>query len=61
MDDYVFLVLAKLQADRLRLEREQRVGATFGATEYARAASKGERETRRSPRSISDPDWRVQS
>jgi hypothetical protein len=29
MDEYLFITLAKLKADRLRLEREQRTAANF--------------------------------
>lgn len=59
MDEYLFLVLAKLKADRLKLEREQRA-ATSWTTDHARAASNGQRDAKRFSRPTSD-DWRVQS
>jgi hypothetical protein len=43
MDEYLFIELAKLQADRRRLEREQREQArSFGAEE--RRSNEGHRE-----------------
>jgi hypothetical protein len=61
MDDYVFLVLAKLKADRLKLEREQRAAARIWATDYADAASKDQHDAKRSSRFTSDDYWRMQS
>jgi hypothetical protein len=61
MDDYVFLVLAKLKADRQRLEREQRAAARIWATEREPAASKDERGSHRSSRFTTDHDWRMPS
>lgn len=61
MDDYVFLVLGRLKADRLRLEREQRAVARIGATDRAPAASKEERGEHRSSRLVTDHDWRMSS
>lgn len=61
MDDYVFLVLAKLNADRLKLEREQRAAARIAATVYADAASKDQRGVLRSSRINSENYWRMQS
>ena len=59
MDEYLFITMAKLKADRLRLDREQR----------ARDAAEGSRqqpiETQRQPARTSwfsrMPQWRVQS
>jgi hypothetical protein len=61
MDDYVFLVLAKLKADRSRLEREQREAARLWATDQAPAASKDEHGVNRSSRFTADNFWRMQS
>lgn len=61
MDDYVFLVVAKLKADRLKLEREQRAAARIWATDDVPAASKDEHGANRRSRSSSSNDWRVQS
>ena len=58
MDEYLFIALAKLKADRLKLEREQREAARVphprdDEPEYSHRAS-----ARWFPR---DPQWREQS
>ena len=59
MDEYLFLVVAKLKADRQKLEREQReqlrVSATL-APEPVRPAA-----VRRPGQSFSKFEWREQS
>jgi hypothetical protein len=47
MDEYLFIVLAKLRADRLKLEREARA-ESFGR--HAREDEFGQLQERRSPR-----------
>lgn len=59
MDEYLFITLAKLKADRLRLEREQR------AQELAEEPRKQPVEIQRQPTRTHwfsrAPQWRAQS
>jgi hypothetical protein len=59
MDEYLFITMAKLKADRLRLEREQR------AQEPAEESRKPPIETQRKPARTTwfsrAPQWREQS
>ena len=62
MDEYLFITMAKLKADRLRLEREQREQR---ASEPAEEPRKQPIETQRRPARTSWfsrlPQWREQS
>jgi hypothetical protein len=58
MDEYLFIELAKLQADRRRLEREQRAALQQSATEE-RGSIEGHREPVR--RQWFAGEWRQQS
>jgi hypothetical protein len=57
MDEYLFITMAKLKADRLRLERQQRAQAP------AAESRKQPIETQKPvwTRWFSRPQWRVQS
>lgn len=63
MDEYLFMTLAKLKADRLRLEREQRASAPAPDPEQLRLDWVEPGETQRhSTRWFSQqPLWREQS
>lgn len=68
MDEYLFILLAKLKADRLKLAHEQRLAATsqqdLFEAEEPRVAT-----THRSPKAgspkarwfVSEPDWPVRT
>lgn len=51
MDDYLFIVLAKLKADRLKLQREQQ------AEQGRQQASTGELHSRRARRVTPESEW----
>jgi len=62
MDEYLFISMAKLKADRLRLEREQRAPAP--AEEPRRQSLETHIETQRPVRTSwfsRAPQWRAQS
>jgi hypothetical protein len=58
MDEYTFLVLAKLKADRLRLAREAR--ATLAQPERQEARNNPRKHSRHA-RVVRDFEWREQS
>jgi hypothetical protein len=61
MDEYLFITLAKLKADRLRLEREQR--AAVRAVQPGDEHQPAGRPSERNPSSwlSPEPQWREQS
>lgn len=60
MDEYLFIALAKLKADRLKLEREERAAAL--SSEPAEAQLESRRRSARSPWFPSPTtEWREQS
>lgn len=77
MDEYLFIVLAKLKADRLKLEREQRFAATSQQDLFAEehpleetgVATTHRSSTADSPKAgsprarwfVSEPDWPVRT
>lgn len=63
MDEYLFMTLAKLKADRLKLEREQRAGAADpGPSQLRLDWDKPAQTPRHSTRWFSQqPLWREQS
>jgi hypothetical protein len=71
MDEYLFIVLAKLKADRLKLEREQHLAATSQQDLFAEhpigerlLEETGVARTHRSPKArwfLSEPDWPVRT
>lgn len=60
MDEYVFLLAAKLKADRVKLAREQRTVA-WAPERERRIESGDERRRRRTARVNLDNYWRMQS
>lgn len=63
MDDYTFITLAKLKADRLRLEREQRLAAPVPEPEAEQVETHRHSARTRSfwVGFASEPKWRQQS
>jgi hypothetical protein len=60
MDEYTFIVMAKLKADRLKLQREQRAERTATAPADAESNTRYRRSTRTHWYSR-EPEWREQS
>jgi hypothetical protein len=58
MDEYLFLLVAKLKADRLKLEREQRMQLHTGERPHAPTQGAPEREIRGT---VPELNWRMQS
>ena len=58
MDEYLFIALAKLKADRLKLEREQREAARVSEPRDDEPEHSHRASARWFPR---DPQWREQS
>ena len=68
MDEYLFITLAKLKADRLKLEREQQAAAAFAEPPVELPQYAGEptaaHSARQSPKTrwfSRQPQWREQS
>ena len=61
MDEYLFMTLAKLQADRLKLEREQRLAALDPEQLRLEWAEPVDRRRRSSRWFSQQPLWREQS
>jgi hypothetical protein len=61
MDEYLFIELAKLQADRRRLERQQRQQQQELFDADSRKASEGHREPPRRRWFITPSSWSKQS
>ncbi len=59
MDEYLFITMAKLKADRLRLEREQRVREP--ATESRKQPVETQQRAARTRWFSRLPQWRAQS
>jgi hypothetical protein len=60
MDEYLFLVMAKLKADRLKLQREQRAALAIGEPERDwRSAPPREQRADRSPRFTAENNGRA--
>jgi len=60
MDEYLFIQLAKLQADRLQLERERELAAPRRPVLSETSRSPGRRSSR-TRWYASEPQWREQS
>jgi hypothetical protein len=58
MDEYLLLLVAKLKADRLKLEREQRMQLHTGERPHAPAQDTPAREIRGT---VPELRWRMQS
>lgn len=54
MDEYLFTVLAKLKADRLKLEREERQQAAAESLDFIETPPHRSPRARRSPASLPD-------
>jgi hypothetical protein len=63
MDEYLFITMAKLKADRLRLEREQRQEQGLGSHDGAREGEPVDthRHSARTRWFSRNPRWREQS
>jgi len=64
MDEYLFITVAKLKADRLQLEREQRAAASFVDPPLEALQPSTTRTARQAPSSgwfSRAPQWREQS
>lgn len=64
MDEYLFIMLAKLKADRLKLEREQRAAAYVEEPPLESLEQSTTHSARRAPHSgwfSRAPQWREQS
>jgi hypothetical protein len=61
MDEYLFMTLAKLKADRLKLEREQRASAPDPQQLRLDWAEPAETRRRSARRFFQQPRWREQS
>jgi len=64
MDEYLFITLAKLKADRLRLEREQRAALPAGepsAEPFRHSATRSAKQASKSGWFSRTPQWREQS
>ena len=61
MDEYTLLIAAKLKADRLKLEREQREQLHVAASQPVRIEAANARDARASRRPFSKLEWREQS
>ena len=61
MDEYLFIELAKLQADRRRLEREQRQQQQELFDSDSRKSTEGHRESPRRRWFITSSSWSKQS
>ena len=59
MDEYLFITLAKLKADRLKLEREQRAAAVDD--EPREGPNETHRHSARTSWFSREPQWREQS
>lgn len=59
MDEYLFILLAKLKADRLKLEREQRLAAQAPSESSETSWSTAHRASR-TRWYASEPEWREQ-
>ena len=64
MDEYLFITLAKLKADRLKLEREQQAAAAYAEPPEPSAQHTATHSARQSPKTrwfSRQPQWREQS
>ncbi|HEY8539903.1 MAG TPA: hypothetical protein VIL28_13625 [Steroidobacteraceae bacterium] len=61
MDEYLFLVMTKLKADRLKLEREERERQRLWAAPVERSRSNDRRTSHDAERFFSKLEWREQS
>ena len=61
MDEYLFITWAKLKADRLKIQREQRVGATSPAEPRSLLPGHGAKRSPRASASARKHLWREQS
>jgi hypothetical protein len=61
MDEYLFIAMAKLKADRLKLEEERRQQAALQPRREERRSSPDEQEPRTRNTWISRWNWREQS
>lgn len=61
MDEYLFLVVAKLKADQRKLEREQRARLEAVPPQPVRNETVSARDVRGYGKSLSKLEWREQS
>lgn len=61
MDEYLFVVLAKLKADRLKLAREERIAAAGQRELFEETRPAPQRHSRQARWSLSRPDWPVRT
>jgi hypothetical protein len=61
MDEYLFITMAKLKADRLQLEREQRAAAELPVEPFNPSATHSARQAPTRRWFSRAPQWREQS